>query len=168
MTAADLVVTKPGGLSVSECLAKTPAHAAGFAHSRTGRAQCRLSTRVRRRHQSRGWRDARIQARTPDGRAARVFAAMSAAAARIGRPRRGSRRGCANIRRPHEIHRNMLCLTAVLAAPVLAQDAPAPVPAAAAARPAHWAEPIDTRGRAESASHLPHALSQRAAHARSA
>ena len=38
------------------------------------------------------------------------------------------------------------CLVAALAAPVLAQDVPAPIPAAAAARPVHWAEPIDMDG----------------------
>ena len=42
------------------------------------------------------------------------------------------------------------CLAAVLAAPMLAtcagQDAPDPVPAAAAARPAQWAEPIEMEG----------------------
>ena len=38
------------------------------------------------------------------------------------------------------------CLAAVLAAPCVAQDAPAPIPAAAAARPAQWAEPIALEG----------------------
>ena len=38
------------------------------------------------------------------------------------------------------------CLTAVLAAPVLAQDASAPIPAAAAVRPVQWAEPVEMEG----------------------
>jgi protein tyrosine/serine phosphatase len=38
------------------------------------------------------------------------------------------------------------CLTAVLAAPVLAQDASAPIPAAAALRPVQWAEPVEMEG----------------------
>jgi protein tyrosine/serine phosphatase len=38
------------------------------------------------------------------------------------------------------------CLAAVLAAPVLAQDTASPTPAAAAARPVQWAEPIDMEG----------------------
>jgi len=40
----------------------------------------------------------------------------------------------------------ILCLAAALAAPVLAQDVPNPVPAAAAVRPIQWAEPIDLAG----------------------
>jgi len=38
------------------------------------------------------------------------------------------------------------CLTAVLAAPVLAQEASAPIPAAAAVRPVQWAEPVEMEG----------------------
>jgi protein tyrosine/serine phosphatase len=38
------------------------------------------------------------------------------------------------------------CLTAVLAAPVLAQDVSAPIPAAAAVRPVQWAEPVEMEG----------------------
>jgi protein tyrosine/serine phosphatase len=43
------------------------------------------------------------------------------------------------------------CLAAVLAAPMLAnnalaQDAPAPIPAAAAVRPVQWAEPVEMEG----------------------
>ena len=40
----------------------------------------------------------------------------------------------------------VICLAAALAAPALAQDAAAPVPAPAAARPAQWAEPIELEG----------------------
>ncbi len=43
-------------------------------------------------------------------------------------------------------HIAILCLAAALAGPALAQDAAAPVPAAAAARPARWAEPIELEG----------------------
>jgi len=39
-----------------------------------------------------------------------------------------------------------ICLAAALAAPVLAQEAAAPVPAPAATRPAQWAEPIELEG----------------------
>jgi len=38
------------------------------------------------------------------------------------------------------------CLAAVLAAPVLAQEASAPIPAAAAVRPVQWAEPVEMEG----------------------
>ena len=38
------------------------------------------------------------------------------------------------------------CLVAVLAAPVLAQEASAPIPAAAAVRPVQWAEPVEMEG----------------------
>ena len=38
------------------------------------------------------------------------------------------------------------CLTAVLAAPVLAQEASASIPAAAAVRPVQWAEPVEMEG----------------------
>ena len=65
MTAADLVVTKPGGLSVSECLAKQRPMLLVSPIPGPGRAQRRLSTRMRRRHQGRGCRHARIQARAP-------------------------------------------------------------------------------------------------------
>ena len=43
-------------------------------------------------------------------------------------------------------HIATLCLAVTLAAPVLAQDSSAPVPAAAQARPANWAEPIELEG----------------------
>jgi len=43
-------------------------------------------------------------------------------------------------------HLAILCLTAAFAAQVIAQDAAAPVPAAAATRPASWAEPIELEG----------------------
>ena len=69
MTAADLVVTKPGGLSVSECLAKQRPMLLVSPIPGPGRAQRGLSTRVRRRHQGRGWRHARVQAGGPAGRA---------------------------------------------------------------------------------------------------
>ena len=38
------------------------------------------------------------------------------------------------------------CLASVLAAPVLAQEASAPIPAAAAVRPVQWAEPVEMEG----------------------
>ena len=86
MTAADLVVTKPGGLSVSECLAKQRAHAAGFARF-PGQEERNADylLEVRRRHQGRRWRDARIQARAacwPSRRAC----GHERGRARIGRP----------------------------------------------------------------------------------
>ena len=71
--------------------------AAGVTDSRAGRAQRRLSTRMRRRHQSRGCRHARVQARAPArgsrpaGRHERGGEARCAAAG-------GGRRCCANIR----------------------------------------------------------------------
>ena len=40
----------------------------------------------------------------------------------------------------------IFCLAAVLAAPVLAQEASAPIPAAAAVRPVQWAEPVEMEG----------------------
>jgi protein tyrosine/serine phosphatase len=43
-------------------------------------------------------------------------------------------------------HTVILCLAAAFAAPALAQDPGAPVPAAAEARPASWAEPIEMEG----------------------
>lgn len=43
-------------------------------------------------------------------------------------------------------HTAILCLAAALAAPVLAQEATAPAPAAADARPERWAEPIELEG----------------------
>ena len=40
----------------------------------------------------------------------------------------------------------IICLAATLAAPALAQEASAPLPAPAAARPAQWAEPVELEG----------------------
>ncbi len=161
MTASDLVVTKPGGLSVSECLAKQQAHAAGVTHPRPGRAQRGLSTGGRRGHQGGGRGDAGIQA----GRACWRIAAGCVPWVRrraespgpSGRGRHPADRGC-------HMSRPLFCLIALFALPVRCPGNPArDDPREHAQHQVGRAH--SARGCAQPAPPHRHPVSQRAAHA---
>ena len=147
MTAADLVVTKPGGLSVSECLAKRKPMllVSPIPGQEERNADYLLEAGAAIKAVDAATLEFKLGAPARDRARLR---AMSAAAHSIARPRCGARRACANIRASHET-----TLAILACSPHSRRRSPRRTPrqpdAAAPPRPrapAHWAEPIALEG----------------------
>ena len=145
MTAADLVVTKPGGLSVSECLAKR-------------RPMLLVSPIPGQEERNADYLlEAGAAIKAVDGATLEFkLARLLADRARLRRHERGGaaesrgrarrRRGCANIRVAMKRTRFWSVLPLARGARRSRRSAAGQAPPAVAARPAQWAEPIALEG----------------------